>query len=361
MQINYAMKRNQFLPALEKSNHLHMPTYYYCKTGYIPSVLTYFRIDVQQLYDKLVSTYKLTNKQIVKTQSVNTAINRLKISTAYIELPCSIFLYLGSHHTCAELYYNNTTSQAEIDKIQSLILDCLKKVHEEKKVGLIVSDSGGSFEIREFNIINQHDDIANLYNDDFKSFNDELITKLQRSNSNGIVLLHGQPGTGKSSYIRHLIGAVKKNFIYLPSSMANHIAHPSFLQFLSKHSNSILIIEDAEELLMKRKSDSKPAISNLLNLSDGLLADCLRVQVITTFNCEYNKIDEAFLRKGRVLGRYCFQRLTTEKSNNLLRRMEFNFKTSCPMSLAEIFNYKDEDYSMASIRSPLGFTNQTGA
>lgn len=350
------MKRNQFLPALEKSNHLHMPTYYYCKTGYIPSVLTYFRIDVQQLYDRLVSTYNLTNKQIVKTQSVNTAINRLKISTAYIELPCSIFLYLGSHHTCAELYYNNTTSQAEIDKIQSIILECLKKVHEEKKVGLIVSDPNGSFEIREFNIINQHDDIADLYNDDFISFNDELTTKLQRNHSNGIVLLHGQPGTGKSSYIRHLIGSVKKNFIYLPSSLASHIGQPSFLHFLSKHSNSILIIEDAEELLMKRRTDSKPAISNLLNLSDGLLSDCLRVQVIATFNCDYSKIDDAFLRKGRILGRYCFEELSIAKSNSLLKKLEFPNETTKPMTLAEIFNRNDKDYTLNTKRSPLGFT-----
>ncbi len=356
MQINYAMKRNQFLPALEKSNHLHMPTYYYCKTGYIPSVLTYFRIDVQQLYDKLVSTYKLSNKHIVKTQSVNTAINRLKISTAYIELPGSIFLYLGSHHTCAELYYNNTTLQSEIDKIQSIILDCLKKVHEEKKVGLIVSDPNGSFEIREFNIINQHDDIADLYNDDFISFNDELTAKLQKSNSNGIVLLHGQPGTGKSSYIRHLISSVRKNFIYLPSSLANYIGQPSFLHFLSKHSNSILIIEDAEELLMKRKTDSKPAISNLLNLSDGLLSDCLKVQVIATFNCDYSKIDDAFLRKGRVLGRYCFESLDIQKANSLIKKLEFNFETNTPMTLAEIFNHTDKDYTIKTKQTPLGFT-----
>ena len=350
------MNRKQYLPAMEKSNLLHMPTYYYIKTGNIPSVHTHYRIDVQKLYDKLISSFNLTEEQVVKSETFIQPIGRLKISTAYIELPHSIFLYMCNHQGYVELYYDHTTNKSEIEKIQSIIFDCVKKVGDEKKVGLIVCDSGGSLEVREFNISNQHDDINDLYNDDFLSFHEQMLDKLQSRKANGIVLLHGVPGTGKSSYIRHLIGSVKKNFIYLPSSLANHIGQPSFLHFLSKHSNSILIIEDAEELLMKRRTDSKPAISNLLNLSDGLLSDCLKVQVIATFNCDYSKIDDAFLRKGRVLGRYCFQPLDIQKSNSLLKKLEFNFETGIPMTLAEIFNHNDKDYAINTKRTPLGFT-----
>ncbi len=341
---------------MEKSNLLHMPTYYYIKTGNIPSVLTHYRIDVQKLYDKLISTFNLTEEQVVKSETFIQPIGRLKISTAYIELPHSIFLYMCNHQGYVELFYDHTTNKSEIEKIQSIIFDCVKKVGDEKKVGLIVCDSGGSLEVRDFNIANQHADITDLYNDDFLSFHEQTLEKLQSRKANGIVLLHGLPGTGKSSYIRHLIGSVKKNFIYLPSSLANHIGQPSFLHFLSKHSNSILIIEDAEDLLLKRRTDSKPAISNLLNLSDGLLSDCLKVQVIATFNCDYSKIDDAFLRKGRVLGRYCFESLDVQKSNTLIKKLEFNFETTKPMTLAEIFNHTDEDYSLSTKRSPLGFT-----
>lgn len=333
-----------------------MPTFYYLKTGKIPSVLTHYRIDVQQLYDNVKSSFKLKDEQVVKSETFIQPIGRLKISTAYIELSQSIFLYMCNHQSYVELFYDHTTNKGEIEKIRSIIFDCVKKVGDEKKVGLIVCDSGGSLEVREFYIANQHDDINDLYNDDFLSFHEQILEKLQSRKANGIVLLHGSPGTGKSSYIRHLIGSVKKNFIYLPSSLANHIGQPSFLHFLSKHSNSILIIEDAEELLMKRKTDSKPAISNLLNLSDGLLSDCLKVQVIATFNCDYTKIDDAFLRKGRVLGRYCFQPLEIQKSNSLLKKLEFNFETNKRMTLAEIFNHTDNNYAINSKRSPLGFT-----
>ena len=333
-----------------------MPTFYYLKTGKIPSVLTHYRIDVQQLYDNVKSSFKLKDEQVVKSETFIQPIGRLKISTAYIELPHSIFLYMCNHQGYVELYYDHTTNKSEIEKAQSIIFDCVKNVTDEKKVGLIVCDSGGSLEVRDFNIANQHADMTDLYNDDFLSFHEQTLEKLQSRKANGIVLLHGLPGTGKSSYIRHLIGSVKKNFIYLPSSLANHIGQPSFLHFLSKHSNSILIIEDAEDLLLKRRTDSKPAISNLLNLSDGLLSDCLKVQVIATFNCDYSKIDDAFLRKGRVLGRYCFESLDVQKSNTLIKNLEFNFETTKPMTLAEIFNHTDEDYSLSTKRSPLGFT-----
>lgn len=341
---------------MEKSNLLHMPTYYYLKKGNIPSVITHYRIDVQQLYDKLKSSFTLKDDHVVKSETFIQPIRRLKISTAYIELPHSIFLYMCLHQGYVELYYDHTTNKAEIEKVQSIVFDCVKNVTDERKVGLIVCDSGGSLEVREFNIANQHDDINDLYNDDFLSFHEQMLEKLQSRKANGIVLLHGLPGTGKSSYIRHLIGSVKKNFIYLPSSLANHIGQPSFLHFLSKHSNSILIIEDAEELLMKRKTDSKPAISNLLNLSDGLLSDCLKVQVIATFNCDYSKIDDAFLRKGRILGRYCFEALSVDKSNSLLKKLEFTSETTKPMTLAEIFNHNDKDYTINTKRAPLGFT-----
>lgn len=350
------MNRKQYLPAMEKSNLLHMPTYYYLKTGNIPSVLTHYRIDVQKLYDKIISSYTLSDEQVVKSETFTQPIGRLKISTAYIELPHSIFLYMCNHQGYVELYYDHTTNKSEIEKAQSIIFDCLKNVTDEKKVGLIVCDSGGSLEVRDFNIANQHDDINDLYNDDFLSFHEQMLEKLQSRKANGILLLHGLPGTGKSSYIRHLIGSIKKNFIYLPSSLANHIGQPSFLHFLSKHSNSILIIEDGEELLMKRRTDSKPAISNLLNLSDGLLSDCLKVQVIATFNCDYSKIDDAFLRKGRILGRYCFDELSVAKSNSLLKKLEFPNETTKPMTLAEIFNQTDKDYTIKTKRTPLGFT-----
>lgn len=349
------MKKRSLLPVFEKSNSVHLPTYYYLLLGAIPSIRNYYRIDIPMLLDKLIASYSLDERLIIKTQNYQHQIDRLKTTTATIQIDNSILLFVNATQQYVELYYSCKTNSDSIENVQSLILTCIKIVEKEKKVGLIVTDSSGDLEVREFNIAHQNDSIADLYNDDFLQFHTTITQKLEGEKSNGLILLHGSPGTGKSSYIRHLIGSVQKRFIYLPSALANHIGMPSFLHFLSHHSGSVLIIEDAEELLMKRRNDSKPAISNLLNLSDGLLSDCLKIQVIATFNCDYNKIDEAFLRKGRIIGRHCFEPLTVQKSNSLLAKLQFKYITETPMTLAEIFNWQDTDYRISNRRMPVGF------
>jgi len=65
----------------------------------------------------------------------------------------------------------------------------------------------------------------------------------------GLVLLHGLPGTGKSTYIRHLVSLLKKRVIFLPLSIASRLDTPHVLPLLIQNPNSILVIEDAEELL----------------------------------------------------------------------------------------------------------------
>ncbi|CAF3836172.1 unnamed protein product [Rotaria sp. Silwood1] len=70
-----------------------------------------------------------------------------------------------------------------------------------------------------------------------------------------------------------------------------------------QHSNSILIVEDAEHIILDRKQETflpKQAVSNLLNLSDGLLGDAMHQQIICTFNCDVQAIDPALLRDGRL-------------------------------------------------------------
>jgi SpoVK/Ycf46/Vps4 family AAA+-type ATPase len=67
--------------------------------------------------------------------------------------------------------------------------------------------------------------------------------------------------------------------------------------------NSILIIEEAENIILDRTQDAflpKQAVSNLLNLSDGLLGDAMHQQIICTFNCDVQGIDPALLRERRL-------------------------------------------------------------
>ena len=108
----------------------------------------------------------------------------------------------------------------------------------------------------------------------------------------------------------------------------------------------VLIIEDAEEALVEQGSSRNSAVTNLLNLSDGIIGDALRIQIITTFNTDFKNIDPAILRKGRLLSLYEFKELEVEKEQNLLTSLGSQETITRPMTLADIYNYDSADYTI---------------
>jgi len=198
-------------------------------------------------------------------------------------------------------------------------------------------------------------DFNKHYNFDFKPISDIIVNRLNTKKEKGIVLLHGKPGTGKTSYLRWLINqGIDKNILYVPSELSYQLTSPHFIPFLMDNKDSILVIEEAENILSSRDSGRNEAVSNLLNLSDGLLSDCLNIQIVATFNTNLQNIDEALLRKGRLIAKYEFLELSLDRTNFLLKElgMEESFKT---MTLSDIYNTKELTFSAS--KKPIGFKN----
>ncbi len=190
-------------------------------------------------------------------------------------------------------------------------------------MNLIVRTSDG-FELRSMEIKRTKLDLDLFYQDDFRE-TDELIRKrLKQKKDKGIVLLHGLPGTGKTTYLRYLIGRIKKRVLFVPSDVASDMLNPDFIKLLIENPDTVLIIEDAENIIMDRKIKAGSSVSNLLNISDGLLADCLNVQLICTFNSPLTMVDSALLRKGRLIAKYEFGKLSVSKSQKLSNHLGFN-------------------------------------
>ncbi len=200
-------------------------------------------------------------------------------------------------------------------------------------------------------------DIGLFYNDDFREINTVISQRLNRNKDKGIVLLHGLPGTGKTTYLRYLIGKIKKRVLFVSPNTAGDITSPDFIQLLVNNPNSVLIIEDAENVIMDRKLNSNASVSNLLNISDGLLADFLNVQLICTFNSPLTMVDQALMRKGRLIAKYEFGKLETEKAKKLSRHLGFDTEVDKPMTLAEISNPGAKEYKVEHNRV-FGFMRQ---
>jgi len=184
------------------------------------------------------------------------------------------------------------------------------------------------------------------YNDDFVDFFDNIKNKLEQHKT-GLYLCYGEAGTGKSSALRHLITQVDRPFVFIPPQMINYLSNPEFVDLvLNSLRGSVLIIEDAEKALMKRESDdgfhNSELVSSLLNLTDGLYADLAKTSIIATYNCDRNLIDPALLRKGRMKAEYKFNRLSIEKSQDLMNKLGHEVDVEDPMTLADIFNYESQ-------------------
>jgi len=221
----------------------------------------------------------------------------------------------------------------------------------------IISMCNNSLELKQLEIKPTHLDLSLYYNDDFLAVDAVIRQRLEKDNDKGIILLHGLPGTGKTTYLRHLIGGMKKKVLFVSPGVAENLMNPEFLDLLIDNPNAVLVIEDAENIIMDRRYNSNSGVSNLLNISDGLLSDCLNVQIICTFNSALSSVDSALLRKGRLIAKYEFTKLNEVKAQKLSDHLGFNNKIDRPMSIAEITNPSDMEAIQPSVQV-LGFRRE---
>lgn len=235
-------------------------------------------------------------------------------------------------------------------------VSCFRKRSSRSKptISIIINTSMG-LDTKSIDIIAPKLSIEDNYNDDFLPVHRVILRRLSKKNDKGLVLLHGKPGTGKTSYIRYLISKVKKNVIFLPPQLALSITRPDLISLILDNANSIFVIEDAENLIVSRETDEHSPVSTLLNLTDGLLSDSLAIQIICTFNTDISRIDKALMRKGRLIAKYEFRPLEVEKAQRLVNKLGLNKVITEPTTLAEIYN--DEQIILDNYTEPkrIGF------
>jgi len=84
-------------------------------------------------------------------------------------------------------------------------------------------------------------------------------------------------------------------------------------------------------------------VSNILNMTDGVLGDCLNIQIIATLNTTREKLDTALLRKGRLIAEHEFKALTEDEASKVFKSIGIDKKVDKPLTLTEIYNHEEED------------------
>lgn len=241
--------------------------------------------------------------------------------------------------------------QLDLSKIKSF-----EQALKKSSIQLVRSDMG-HLDTEEYDLAIPELDIELNYGKDFIKIHETIVKRLNTNGDKGIILLHGDPGTGKTTYLKYLTKQIReKNILFIPPSMAEMLSEPSIIPFLMENRNSILLIEDSERVIADRENKGSPAgVSNLLNLTDGILGDCLNIQVIATFNMKRERIDSALLRKGRLICEHKFENLSIENTNKLLKHLGKDIISETPLSLADIYNIDVDDIRVTKNGKKIGF------
>lgn len=268
---------------------------------------------------------------------------------------------IGTEFTHMFLY---TTNFALAKEIKDFIESCYVEYIENEINVLIPNQNsfttyaiGRTTEV--FESDNYAPDVVESYNFILKYFG-------ERNPFGRLLLLHGEPGTGKTHFVKAIINNIKLDkckIIYLQSSFISHGGGiNNLLNTLITSGQAgrsiVLILEDADDCLVPRGPDNMTAISNLLNLADGMLGSMLDVRIIATSNAKRVEMDKALLRPGRLCKQVEIGKLSIGQAESVYYRLtgkKINFDIE--KTLAEVYEAANgRDVKEVKKSSVVGFS-----
>ena len=217
--------------------------------------------------------------------------------------------------------------------------------------------------------------IASHYTAGVRSRLESLMT-MPPPPAGGLLLWHGQPGTGKTTAIRALARSWAEwcSTVYIVDpdqflGSAKYLLSVLLESTGDGDSNSteetderdrqgrwrLLVLEDADELLRAdAKRETGQALSRLLNVADGFLGQGVRVLVLITTNEPLGRLHPAVIRPGRCLAEVEFTPLTAAESAVFLGSGR---SAADGLTLAELFERRG-DLTRVTTGSPPPATGQ---
>ncbi len=178
-----------------------------------------------------------------------------------------------------------------------------------------------------------------------------LMDPAYRPDGDGkLLLFHSAPGTGKTHAVRSLMHAWQDWCVphyIVDSEQFFGDAQYMMAMAMNLHGRmwNLLVVEDAGELLREDAADrSGQGLGRLLNLTDGLIGQGLRMMVLITTNEPIEELHKAVQREGRCLANLHFDLFSPESATAWLRRYDPQApEVTEPTALSGLFSRLPKD------------------
>ncbi len=171
----------------------------------------------------------------------------------------------------------------------------------------------------------------------------EQLVNFEPGAGGKLILWHGPPGVGKTTVLRAMAREWAKwcrvHYVIDPESFFGQASY--LMQVLLDEEPDLwrlLVLEDTDEFLSRdAKSRTGQALSRLLNVTDGIVGQGLRVLVLITTNEEPGSLHPAVVRDGRCIAHIEFPKFQPAEANQWLKEHGVDGAVSSERTLAELY------------------------
>jgi len=184
------------------------------------------------------------------------------------------------------------------------------------------------------------------YTDKLLNQYDHVVADLKADSPCGrLVIMSGIPGGGKTFIARALLADVPNAaFVVVPPHLVKDLGSPELVPALVSAKNHgfegpvVLVLEDADKVLVNRSAGDMAAISSLLNLGDGILGGVIDARILATTNASTLEMDPATRRPGRLCSYMNVGHLDPKHASLILKRLTGkDLRVAKDVTLAQVY------------------------
>lgn len=236
------------------------------------------------------------------------------------------------------LIYHPDSGPEQIIKISDLIIGLYRKSDKGNCIYFIdnfLDFSGHTILSLKQTIL----DIGLIYNDDFNEVNDKIVRSLNSGIKEGFIILTGDPGNGKTTYLKYLTSVCYCKFLYLSKWITRNLDIFNF-QFVS-YIDPVLILEDVDEILDLVSNNPDSMVNYLNKVVRGRFDKGIDMPVIITINAPLDKYKEIERTNSeKLIAYYDFKPLSEIKARNLVKNIGKEIEINGPTPIEKIFKFQ---------------------